>query len=133
MGRPGVVCDVRVKKAFVPHHVSKDLLEAAQRLTFERQPQPQLRPVQSKALADPGRVDVCGADDLYAGNDFMPLHWYPTNATQLTTVLAAGHNRARQYDRGGNTEDECVRKPHVDLRRVFHHFQKATRTTRNPM
>ena len=41
-------------------------------------------------------VDVLGADNFYAGNDVMSFHWYATNATQLSGLLAAEHNRTRE-------------------------------------
>jgi hypothetical protein len=65
-GRPRIVGNLRVDKALVAQHVSKDFLESAERLAFKRQPEFQLRPVQAKPLADFGRVDAFGSGDLYA-------------------------------------------------------------------
>lgn len=38
VGRPRVDRDLRVEKAFLPHHVSKDFFEATECLRFKRQP-----------------------------------------------------------------------------------------------
>ena len=45
VGWSHVVCDCRVEKTFLAHHVSKDFFEATERLGFKRQPQPHVRAV----------------------------------------------------------------------------------------
>jgi hypothetical protein len=100
------VCDLGIEKAFLAHHVSKDLLEATERLAFERQPQPQVRAVCAKPFAELGMVDPFGAKDLYAYNDVMSFHRYAMNATQLTILLATQNQRTGQKDTSGDTEHE---------------------------
>jgi hypothetical protein len=109
--RPCLVGDFCVKKAFVAHHVSKDFLEATQRLAFQGPSQAQVSAVCPEPFAEflpSGRrqVNLLRADDLYARNDVMSFHWYAANTTQLSALLAAEHERTRQQHTSGNTEYE---------------------------
>jgi hypothetical protein len=100
-GRPRVVCDLRVVKTLLAHHVAKDFFETTERLAFKRQPQSQVSAVFPKPLAERlevGFAEPFRADDLYTCNDVMRLHWQATNAGQRAIILATEHHRPRQKD-----------------------------------
>jgi hypothetical protein len=80
------------------HHIAKDFFETTERLGFKRQPQPQISAVRPKAFAERpevGLAELFRANDVYACNDVMSLHWSAMDASQLA-LLATEHDRARE-------------------------------------
>ena len=52
VGRPRVVCDLRVGETFLAHHVSKDFFEATECLRFKRQPSRRSTPFERNPFAE---------------------------------------------------------------------------------
>lgn len=91
VGRLRVDRDLRVEITLLPHHVAKDFLEATDGLAFKRKPQPQVSAVRPKPFAQRlkvGLAELLSADDLYAGDDVVSLHWQATNASQLALLAS---------------------------------------------
>jgi hypothetical protein len=116
VSRPHVVADLHLEKPFLAHHVSHDLLEAAQRLAFKRPPRAQVSAVCPEPFAEfvpsgSRQVELFRANDLNACNDVMSLDGYAINATQLTILLATKHDRAGSRSMQADTPNTVVFVP----------------------